>query len=88
MEPSRFLGGMGLERRNIADATEREIDIAIRALVEEGLSRATTVLTEHRSALEDGARLLMERETLSAEDLPGLVALRAQDRKNGDGAAA
>lgn len=72
VERNRFLGEAGLERREIADATEREIDLAVRALIDEALQRATAILSENRSALEEGARLLMERETLAAEDLPGL----------------
>jgi cell division protease FtsH len=61
----------------------------VRALVEDAFKRATAVLTEHRSALEAGARLLIERETLSAEELPGLVALRTErTTKKPDGEAA
>ncbi len=89
VERSRFLGEAGLERREIADETEREIDIAIRALVDEGFARATGILIDRRSALEEGARLLMERETLTAEEVPGIVALRAEGApKTPDGQAA
>jgi cell division protease FtsH len=89
VERSRFLGDAGLERREIADATGREIDVAVRTLVEEAVGRAAAILTEHRSALEECARFLIERETLSAEELPGLVALRAaRATKKPDGEAA
>jgi len=88
VERSRFLGEAGLERREVADATEREIDLAARTLVDEAFERATAILTENRTALEGGARLLLERETLSAEELPGLVALREDRSKKAGGEAA
>jgi cell division protease FtsH len=89
VERNRFLGEAGLERREVADETEREIDLAVRTLVDDAFERATAILTKHRSALEEGARLLMERETLSAEELPGLVASRAEEaKKTADGEAA
>ncbi|MCZ0963650.1 ATP-dependent zinc metalloprotease FtsH [Paracoccus benzoatiresistens] len=88
VERSRFLGEIGLERREVADETGREIDLAVRMLVDNAFERATAILTENRSALEQGARLLMERETLSAEELPGLVALRPKGPKNFPGEAA
>ena len=89
VERNRFLGDAGLERRDVADETEREIDLAVRTLVEDALARATEVLTKDRPALEEGARLLTERETLSAEDLPGIVALRKEgETKTSDGEAA
>ena len=89
VERNRFLSEAGLERREFADETEREIDLAVRALVEDAFARATAILTENRTALEEGARLLMERETLSAEELPGILAHRAGKATNtSDGEAA
>ncbi len=79
VEQGGFLADAGLKRREIADATEREIDLAVRSLVENAFARATAILTDRRPALEEGARLLMERETLTAQELSGILTNRAAD---------
>lgn len=79
VEVDRFLARAGLERRDISDETGREIDLAVRDLVEQGFARATAILTEKRDALQAGARLLVERESLVAEDLPGVLGSRRTD---------
>ena len=74
-EPARFLPGtqaIGRERE-YSEETAREIDCAVRKLVDDAFSRASEVLRERRDVLERGARLLLERETLSAEELVALV---------------
>lgn len=66
-------GYMGRQRR-YSEATAREIDCAIRASVDRAFERATAILEKHRAALEAGANLLLERETLLAEELPSVGA--------------
>jgi len=76
-EPSPFLpsaGGPVAERRRYSEETAREIDCAVRVLVHNAFERATEVLTRHRSALEEGAKNLLEKETLLADELPDLKA--------------
>ncbi|MFO1188460.1 MAG: ATP-dependent zinc metalloprotease FtsH [Alphaproteobacteria bacterium] len=80
-EPKRqaFLGDaasrFNLEPRQYAEATAREIDLALRQMVDHAFGRATAILIRERATLNAGAALLLERETLSADDL---AALRAQ----------
>ena len=62
-------GNFGDSRR-YSETTAREIDCAIRALVQTAFSRALEMLTRNRAALEKGASDLLEKETLNAEDLP------------------
>ena len=72
-DPPLFLGnipGAYPERRRHSEATAREIDTAVRNLVHNAYQRASEVLTKHRGDLEASAKLLLERETLSAADLP------------------
>ncbi len=57
-----------------AEATSREIDVAVRDLLSKALHRAADVLQTRRSDLEAGAALLLERETLTANDFPALRA--------------
>jgi cell division protease FtsH len=52
--------------------TAREIDVAVRDLIDSAFARATAVLERHRDALESTAKKLLEQETLTAEELPKL----------------
>ena len=75
-ERSPFLEGggefAGALRRDFSEETAHQIDRAVHDLIEQSFSRAVALLEEHRSALEDGAQRLLEKETLSAEELPVL----------------
>ncbi len=55
-----------------AEATGREIDLAVRALIEEADRRARNILEAHRADLETGVGLLIAKETLTVEDFPPL----------------
>lgn len=57
-----------------AEATAREIDLAVRNLVEEAGRRAVALLTEARRDLDSGADLLLARESLTAEEFAPLQA--------------
>jgi len=59
-------------QREFSEATAREIDLAIRDLVEQAFRRATEVLVGRRSDLDQGAALLLERETLTSAEFPPL----------------
>jgi cell division protease FtsH len=76
-EPSPFLGPVaGAPRlRDYSEETAREIDCALRDLVEAAFERATTLLTEHRSALNAGAARLLQCETLSGEEVRDIAGL-------------
>jgi cell division protease FtsH len=66
--------GPGMSRREYSEQTAREIDEAVRAIVDGALGRARGVLSAHRDALDEGARLLLARETLSEGELEPLFA--------------
>jgi cell division protease FtsH len=55
-----------------AEATVREIDVAVRDIVAQGLERASEVLKSRRVDLEEGAKLLLTKETLTAEEVPAI----------------
>jgi cell division protease FtsH len=69
-----FLGEerMGFTPRDHSEATAREVDLAVRALLEEAYARALALLREHQGDLKAGAALLLERETITPEDFPPL----------------
>jgi cell division protease FtsH len=66
----QFLAAPQADRVDAAEATAREIDVAIRDMVSQGLDRATEILNSRRSALEEGTTLLLARETLTAQEFP------------------
>ena len=64
---------MGSER-TYSEETAREIDRAVRGIVEQTFKRSVGILTERRATLERGATLLLEKETLVEQDLKALMA--------------
>jgi cell division protease FtsH len=83
-EPQRqhFLGdqGLGYKPKDYSDETNREIDIAVRRLVEEAYAKAVATLTARRRDLEEGTRLLLQRETITPEDFPPLEGVGRADK--------
>jgi ATP-dependent Zn protease len=65
-------------KRDYSEATGREIDTAVREMIEEAYERAKAILTERLADLEQGAALLLEKETLLAEDFPPLLRDRGE----------
>jgi cell division protease FtsH len=74
-EPSGFLGGGhpgGLLERSYSEETAREIDCAVREIVDGAFRKALETLERHRGILEEGARRLLEQETLTEGELETL----------------
>jgi cell division protease FtsH len=80
-EPVGLLGpGMpNMARRDYSNETAREIDGAIRRIVDQAFTRARGILERNRAVLEEGARVLLEKETLTEAELPGLFARVSKD---------
>ncbi|VAW11098.1 Cell division protein FtsH [hydrothermal vent metagenome] len=77
-QPQRnaFLGEgdySAFEQRSYAEATAREIDLAVRDLVEQAFVTAKDTLAGRRGDLETGAALLLENETLTVEEFPAMA---------------
>jgi hypothetical protein len=56
-----------------SEATEREIDIDVRDIVVKAFDRATEVLQKRRADLDEGARLLLAQETVTADQFPATL---------------
>jgi cell division protease FtsH len=69
-----FLGNPGSVAREYSEQTAREIDCAVRALVEEAANTAMGILRTYRKQLNEGAANLLEKETLLVAELPDLAA--------------
>jgi cell division protease FtsH len=61
-------------QRDCSEATAREIDREVRALLETARDEARAILETRRSALELVSRVLMERETLDRASFEALLA--------------
>jgi len=70
-ERPTFLGVPGEfpRAREFGEETAREIDTAVREMVKSAFEQAVGILNQHRSALERGAKALLQKETLVEEDL-------------------
>jgi cell division protease FtsH len=56
--------------RRFSEDTAREVDLAVRERIDHAYARAATILKERRSELESLAKKLLEKETLTADELP------------------
>ena len=56
--------------RRYSEATAREIDIAVRERIDRIYHQATQILRERRAELDRLAKKLLEKETLTADELP------------------
>lgn len=74
-ERSPFLqvpGEFAMTRRDFSEETAHEIDCAVRDLISSAFEKAVALLEKHSAALETGAKRLLEKETLSGDELPEL----------------
>ena len=61
-----------MREKEFGEATSDAIDEEVRTIVEAAFKRTVEILEQRRSALERGARLLLEKETLDAAELAAL----------------
>jgi cell division protease FtsH len=76
-DTNTFLGGpgsAGWHERSYSETTAREIDEAVKAIVDGAYGRTLALLKSKRAILDRGARLLLEKETLVEDDLLKLIA--------------
>ncbi|HLZ01143.1 MAG TPA: ATP-dependent zinc metalloprotease FtsH [Bradyrhizobium sp.] len=71
-KPQAFVPAMQDAVVSAAEATGREIDLAVRQLIETGEARAREILEKRRPELDAGVELLLAQETLTAEQFAPL----------------
>ncbi len=64
-----FLGDNLMGSREYSDETARVIDEEVERILREQETRAERVLTEHRAALDQIAQALLDRETITGEEV-------------------
>ena len=72
-EEEVFLGHSVARTQNISEDTSRMIDAEVRRIVEEGYATAKKILTEELASLHKVAKGLLEFETLSGDEIKGLL---------------
>ncbi len=68
-----FLGREISRDQNYSEHTAREIDAAIRKIVDEQYSRAREIIIKHRDALDKLAELLLKHETLEGKHVQEIL---------------
>jgi cell division protease FtsH len=82
-ETQAFLNGYKpteMEGRKFSEETAREIDCAIRELVNAALQKALSLLAERKTNLEAAAKLLLSKESLSQQELMEVAMLPSENR--------
>jgi cell division protease FtsH len=83
-EEEVFLGHSVTRTQNLSDETQKIVDSEIHLIVEEGHKLATDMLNEKLKDLHIVANGLLEYETLSGDEIIGLLAGRDPVRDSGD----
>ena len=68
-EQELFLGRELQHRREVSEKTAQLVDAEVKRIITEAYDRAKSTLTEHRTLLEQVALALLERETLTRDDI-------------------
>jgi cell division protease FtsH len=77
---SLYLTGTTADRVEASEATEREIDTAVRDIVAKALDQAIEVLQARRADLDEGAQLLLAQETITADQFPAIRSVGPQTK--------
>jgi cell division protease FtsH len=72
-EEEVFLGHSVSRQQNMSEETQRAIDGEVRRIVEEGYATAKQVITDHLDQLHMIAKGLLEYETLSGDEIKGIL---------------
>ncbi|WP_437380015.1 ATP-dependent zinc metalloprotease FtsH [Inquilinus limosus] len=72
-EQEIFLGHSVAQQQNVSEETARLIDEEMRRMIDEAENKARTILTEHLDQLHLIANALLEYETLTGEEVQGLL---------------
>jgi cell division protease FtsH len=72
-EQELFLGRELQHRREVSEKTAQLVDSEVSRIITDAYTRATQTLTKHRDLLKTIAEALLERETLTREDIDKLV---------------
>lgn len=72
-QPQFLQISVGSEKGDYSEQTAREIDCEVRRIVDEQYERVKRLLESKKAALQQGAKLLLEREVISGPDLQAIM---------------
>ena len=87
-EQEVFLGHSVAKTQNMSEDTQKQIDIEVRRFVDTGYQTAKQILTDKMDDLHIIAKGLLEYETLSGDEILGLLKGQAPHRPDDDNDAA
>jgi cell division protease FtsH len=79
-----FLGHSVTQHKNVSEVTAREIDSEIKSIIDAAYSKAKVILSDHITALHAIARALLEFETLTGDEIRGVLRGEPVVRKSVD----
>jgi cell division protease FtsH len=79
-----FLGHSVTQQKNVSEATAQKIDHEVRRLIDDAYGAATKIITKKRKDWVTIAEGLLEFETLSGEEIAGLLQGRRPERNADD----
>jgi cell division protease FtsH len=79
-EPTGFLNN-NITQKQFSETTAREIDVAVREIVDRAYAKALGILKRERAALERWSQKLLDKETLVEADLDDLKAAVAPETR-------
>jgi cell division protease FtsH len=72
-QPQFLQISVGSEKGDYSEQTAREIDCEVRRIIDEQYERVRKLLEAKKAALEQGAKLLLEREVISGPELQAIM---------------
>ncbi|MEZ5738311.1 MAG: ATP-dependent zinc metalloprotease FtsH [Burkholderiaceae bacterium] len=78
---------VAVRQKDYSEQTAREVDMAVRELIDEAYERATMLLQGRRADLDAGVQLLLDRETITPDDFAPLRQVALLEGKQGNGDA-
>ena len=79
-EEEIFLGREITQHKNVSEETTRTIDQEVHDIIDQNNQRAVTILTEKMEILHHMAEALLDRETLDADEVMGLMEWLSLDK--------
>jgi cell division protease FtsH len=61
------------EKGDYSEETAREIDCEVRRIIDEQYDRVKRLLGDKKAALQEGAKLLLEREVITGDELKAIM---------------
>ena len=75
-----FLGQQLVQSSSVSEETSKKIEEEVRRLIQQGMDDAREVMTKHRKQWSDLAEALLEYETLTGDEIKGIIDGKMPDR--------